>query len=248
MSTRQLHLNVNVNSSGRHPASWQVADDPLGFLDLAFYETIGRLAERGRLDAVFLSDEFDYGWPEIPRPWQSLDPFIPLTAVSRVTEHVGLIATISSTFQHPYNIARIVASLDLVSGGRAAWNVVGTRADASAPLFGLDHLPDHDDRYARAEEAIEVVHALWGSWSAPPSSPTRRPGSSPTRPGCTPSPTTVGSSRSPERSTCLGRPRGVPCSSRQAAPRRASRWRPGTPTRCSACTTPSTPPGSSTTT
>ena len=161
---RQLHLNVNVNSSGRHPASWRVQPDPLGFLDLGYFEEIGRLAERGRLDAVFFSDGFDYGQPKVSRPWQSLDPFIPLTAVARVTEHVGLVATQSSSFQHPYNIARSTASLDLVSGGRAAWNVVATRNPVAARLFGLDDLPDHDDRYGRAEEAVQVVLALWESW------------------------------------------------------------------------------------
>jgi FMN-dependent oxidoreductase (nitrilotriacetate monooxygenase family) len=161
---RQLHLNVNVNSSGRHPASWRVQPDPVGFLDLDYFEEIGRLAERGRLDAVFFSDGFDYGAPAVSRPWQSLDPFIPLTAVSRVTEHVGLVATASSSFQHPYNIARVVSSLDRVSGGRAAWNVVATRSPAAAPLFGYDTMPSHDDRYQRAEEAVQVVLALWESW------------------------------------------------------------------------------------
>ena len=164
MRPRQLHLNVNVNSSGRHPASWQVQPDPLGFLNLDYFEEIGRLAERGRLDAVFFSDGFDYGAPAVARPWQSLDPFIPLTAVARVTEHVGLVATVSSSFQHPYNIARVVASLDQISGGRAAWNVVATRSPQAAPLFGLDALAGHDDRYARAAEAVEVVLALWNSW------------------------------------------------------------------------------------
>ncbi|WP_205473405.1 LLM class flavin-dependent oxidoreductase [Nocardioides sp. SYSU D00038] len=158
---RRLHLNVNVNSSGRHPASWRVQPDPLGFLDLGYFEEIGRLAERGRLDAVFFSDGFDHSET---RPWQALDPFVPLTAVARVTEHVGLVATQSSSFQHPYNIARSTASLDLVSGGRAAWNVVATRAPEAARLFGLDDLPDHDERYARAEEAVRVVLALWESW------------------------------------------------------------------------------------
>lgn len=155
--TRQLHLNVNVNNSGRHPASWRVADDPLGFLSLEFYENIGRLAERGKLDAVFFSDGFDYGGPHVERPWQSLDPFIALTAVARVTRHVGLVATVSSSFHEPYNIARTVASLDYISGGRAAWNVVGTRTPEVAQLFGLEQLLDHDARYARAEEAVEVV-------------------------------------------------------------------------------------------
>lgn len=164
MSERRLHLNVNVNSSGRHPASWRVQPDPVGFLDLDYFEEIGRIAERGLLDAVFFSDGFDYGAPKVSRPWQALDPFVALTAVARVTEHVGLVATASSSFQHPYNIARVTASLDYVSGGRAAWNVVATRAPASARLFGLDDLPTHDDRYARAEEAVQVVLGLWESW------------------------------------------------------------------------------------
>jgi FMN-dependent oxidoreductase (nitrilotriacetate monooxygenase family) len=163
-ATRQLHLNINVNSSGRHPASWRVQPDPLGFLNLDYFQEIGRLAERGLLDAVFFSDGFDYGAPAVSRPWQSLDPFIPLTAVAQVTEHVGLVATMSSSFQHPYNIARVIGSLDYVSGGRAAWNVVATRSPSAAALFGYDEMPSHDDRYARAEEAVQVVLALWESW------------------------------------------------------------------------------------
>lgn len=164
MNERQLHLNVNVNNSGRHPASWRVQPDPLGFLDLGYYEEIGRIAERGLLDAVFFSDGFDYGAPRVSRPWQALDPIVALTAVARATDHVGLVATVSSSFQHPYNIARAIASLDLVSGGRAAWNVVATRSAQAAPLFGLTELADHDDRYARAEEAVQVVLGLWESW------------------------------------------------------------------------------------
>lgn len=164
MSPRQLHLNINVNSSGRHPASWRVQPDPLGFLKPEYFETIGRLAERGKLDAVFLSDGYDYGAPRVSRPWQSLDPIVPLTAIARVTEHVGLVATISTTFNHPVNIARRVASLDHISGGRAAWNVVASRAASTAALFGLEALPDHDVRYERAEETVEAVKALWEGW------------------------------------------------------------------------------------
>ncbi len=163
---RQLHLNVNVNNSGRHPAAWRVQPDPLGFLDLGYYETIGRLAERGKLDAVFFSDGFDYGQPSVSRPWQSLDPLVPLTAIARVTEHVGLVATQSSSFEHAFNIARATASLDFISGGRAAWNVVATRNTAAAGLFGLDELPTHDDRYERAEETVRAVIGLWESWEA----------------------------------------------------------------------------------
>lgn len=162
--TRHLHLNINVNSSGRHPASWRVAEDPLGFLDLSFYEEIGRVAESGLLDAVFFSDGFDYGAPAVSRPWQAFDPLIPLTAVARVTRHIGLVATVSSSFEHPYLIARKIASLDYASGGRAAWNVVTTRAPTSARLFGYDEQPPADERYARAEESVRVATALWQTW------------------------------------------------------------------------------------
>jgi len=161
--TRQLHLNVNVNSSGRHPASWRVQPDPLGFLRPEYFEQIGRTAERGLLDAVFFSDELNYS---LARPWQALDPFVAQAATARVTSHVGLVATASSTFNHPYNLARAAASLDQISGGRAAWNVVATRTPEAAALFGLDGLPDHDERYARAQEAVEVVLALWDTWDA----------------------------------------------------------------------------------
>ena len=164
MTARTLHLNINVNSSGRHPASWRAQRDPLAFLDPAYYETIGRLAERGRLDAVFFSDGYDYGAPKVARPWQAFDPLIPLTAVARATSHVGLVATVSSTFNHPVNIARRIASLDHISGGRAAWNVVATRAPDAARLFGMEALPDHDTRYARADEVVQAVRALWDGW------------------------------------------------------------------------------------
>ncbi|WP_072803581.1 LLM class flavin-dependent oxidoreductase [Rhodococcoides yunnanense] len=162
MTERKLHLNVNVTSSGRHAASWRVQEDPLGFLDLDYFEKIGRTAERGLLDAVFFSDGYDYAGAV--RPWQSLDPIIPLTAIARVTEHVGLVATVSSSFDHPYNIARKIASLDYASGGRVAWNVVGTRSDSAAQLFGQDGVASHDERYGRAEESVRVVKALWNSW------------------------------------------------------------------------------------
>ncbi|MFT4010323.1 MAG: NtaA/DmoA family FMN-dependent monooxygenase [Nocardioidaceae bacterium] len=163
MTERQLHLNVNVNSSGRHPASWRVQPDPRGFLRPEYFEEIGRIAERGLLDAVFFSDELNHTFS---RPWQSLDPFITLATVARVTSHVGLVATGSSTFNHPYNLARAAISLDHLSGGRAAWNVVATRTPEAARLFGLPALPDHEERYARAQEAVEVVLALWDTWDA----------------------------------------------------------------------------------
>lgn len=125
---------------------------------------VAQIAERGKLDAIFLADtpaitdRIDY------RSFMSLEPTIVLAAVAAATSHIGLIATASTTYNEPYNIARRFATLDLASGGRAGWNAV-TTADASAGRnFGLPNVLDHKARYDRAKEFAEVVHALWDSW------------------------------------------------------------------------------------
>ncbi|WP_261561696.1 NtaA/DmoA family FMN-dependent monooxygenase [Frankia tisae] len=164
MSTRTLHLNVNANALGRAPGGWRLRDEPLGFLDVGVWENLGRTAERGLLDAVFLAETLGYSQQDFTKPWNALDPFIVLTAVARATTHVGLVATVSSTYRHPYHIARLGSSLDLVSGGRAAINVVTTQSGRAGAQFGLAEHPDRDTRYGRADEAISVIKALWESW------------------------------------------------------------------------------------
>jgi FMN-dependent oxidoreductase (nitrilotriacetate monooxygenase family) len=164
LSTRQLHLNVNANALGRAPGGWRLRDDPLGFVDIAEWENLGRTAERGLLDGVFLAETLGFGQQDFTKPWNAIDPFIVLTAIARTTTHVGLVATVSSTYRHPYHIARLASSLDLVSGGRAAINVVTTQSTRAGAQFGLDAHPDYDTRYGRADEAISVIKALWESW------------------------------------------------------------------------------------
>jgi len=164
MNNRQLHLNVNANALGRAPGGWRLRDDPLGFLDIHEWENLGRTAERGLLDAVFLAETLGFGQQDFTKPWNAIDPFIVLTAIARATTHVGLVATVSSTYRHPYHIARLASSLDLVSGGRAAINVVTTQSDRAGAQFGLAAHPDYDTRYGRADEAISVIKALWQSW------------------------------------------------------------------------------------
>lgn len=164
--TRQLHLNVNANALGRAPGGWRLREDPLGFLDIGEWENLGRTAERGLLDGVFLAETYGFGQQDFTKPWNAIDPFIVLTAIARATTHVGLVATVSSTYRHPYHIARLASSLDLVSGGRAAINVVTTQSSRAGAQFGLDSHPDRDARYGRADEAIEVIKQLWESWEA----------------------------------------------------------------------------------
>lgn len=164
MSTRQLHLNVNANALGRAPGGWRLRNDPLGFVDINEWENLGRTAERGLLDAVFLAETLGFAQQDFSKPWNAIDPFVVLTAIARATTHVGLVATVSSTYRHPYHIARLASSLDLVSGGRAAINVVTTQSPRAGAQFGLDAHPDHDSRYGRADESISVIKALWESW------------------------------------------------------------------------------------
>ncbi|GIF26610.1 FMN-dependent oxidoreductase (nitrilotriacetate monooxygenase family) [Actinoplanes tereljensis] len=164
MSERELHLNVNITSIGRHPAAWRFLDDPAAFVDVDFFKKIAEVAERGTFDAVFLSDGVALHREPPTEPFQSLEPTILLTALASATKHVGLIGTASTTFNDPFNLARRFASLDHVSRGRVALNVVTTYSPRAAANFGLAEAPDHDARYARAEEFVDVVFDLWDSW------------------------------------------------------------------------------------
>jgi FMN-dependent oxidoreductase (nitrilotriacetate monooxygenase family) len=162
--SRHLHLAVNVHGIGIGPTAWQDAENPLGALDLDHFARVAQVAERGHFDAFFLADSLA---PPIPPEagiiW-GLDPQLVLASVAAVTEHIGLVESVSTTFTEPYNVARSVASLDYLSRGRASWNVVTSYDQAAARKFGLRELPSRDQRYRRAAEFVDVVRALWDSW------------------------------------------------------------------------------------
>ena len=146
---RQLHLNTNVLSSGKHEAGWRIQDDPFGFLDVEYYRNIARIAERGTFDALFLADHPSLDSDPGLQPWNALEPTVLLTGIAAATEHLGLIGTASTTFNDPYNLARRLASADHVTKGRIAWNIVTTRSAVTAANFGSDGIPDKDERYAQ---------------------------------------------------------------------------------------------------
>ncbi|AWN35848.1 LLM class flavin-dependent oxidoreductase [Methylobacterium radiodurans] len=165
MSGRHLHLNVNLLHAGVYPSAWRLPQSrPDAFLDIDHFVRVARIAERGKLDAIFLADtpaitdRIDY------RPFNALEPTVVLAAVAAATSHVGLVATASTTYNEPYNLARRFASLDLVSRGRAGWNVVTTADAAAGRNFGFVGASEHGARYARAREFTDLVHALWDSW------------------------------------------------------------------------------------
>ena len=162
---RPIHVNVNILNSGVFGGAWRLPEtDPLGSYRLEHYVAIARKAEEALLDAVFLADGAAIRDDIRYRPQNTLEPTVVLTAIARATERIGLIGTLSSSFNDPYDVARRLATLDQLSGGRAGWNVVTTADPASARNFGFDQPIGHALRYEIAAEFVEVVRALWNSW------------------------------------------------------------------------------------
>ncbi|MFJ3665171.1 LLM class flavin-dependent oxidoreductase [Streptomyces sp. NPDC090106] len=164
-AVRRLRLNAFLMNTGHHEASWRLPEsDPYAHVELGHYVRLARTAERGTFDSLFLADG-PHLWGSVgQRPAGALEPLTLLTALATATEHIGLIATASTSYNSPYNLARRFASLDIVSGGRAGWNVVTTAGAEAARNFGLDAEPAHADRYARAAEFLDVALKLWDSW------------------------------------------------------------------------------------
>ncbi|GAA0898113.1 LLM class flavin-dependent oxidoreductase [Virgisporangium aurantiacum] len=164
--TRRLHLNAFLMENGHHEASWRLPEsDPHAGTDVAHWKRMARIAERGKLDSLFLADS-PVLWGDIGRrPSGALEPTVLLTALAGATDHIGLIATASTTYNEPYNLARRFASLDHISGGRAGWNIVTTAGLDAAQNFNRTHLPSHRDRYDRAAEFVDVSLRLWDSWA-----------------------------------------------------------------------------------
>jgi FMN-dependent oxidoreductase (nitrilotriacetate monooxygenase family) len=162
---RQLSLNAFLHDTGHHEASWRHPDSSAErAFDVGFYQELAHKAEAAKLDAVFFADIPAQIANTPYRASHGLEPINLLTAIAVVTEKLGLIATASSTFNEPYNLARAFATLDHISGGRAGWNIVTTYNQAAAQNFGLDDVPSDDERYARAQEFLDVANQLWDSW------------------------------------------------------------------------------------
>lgn len=121
--------------------------------------TLANIAEREKITGLFTADLLQADPDGLSGPTGSQDPLITLAALSQVTSQIGLIATVSTTYQHPYNLARLIGTLDHVSGGRAGWNAV--TSSVGEENFGDIRLPAPEVRYARATEFIEVINALF---------------------------------------------------------------------------------------
>ncbi len=163
MGRRQMHLGVFVLGTGNHVAGWRMPGAFDSFQSLPVAQAIAAIAERGRFDLLFLGDGLAADPRNHPSFTTRLEPITMLAALAATTTHVGLGATASTTYNEPFTVARAFASLDHLSGGRAAWNAVTSSAPEAAGNFGRTH-PPHDQRYQVAEEFVDVVNGLWGCW------------------------------------------------------------------------------------
>lgn len=166
-----MKLGLFFQGCGHHIAAWRDPEvDPVGGQKLSHYIDIARTAERGKFDLLFTADtNATFGADDVEtwtRTTQAsrLEPITLLGALAAVTERIGLVATATTTYFEPFQVARFFASLDRISNGRAGWNLVTSLAVAEAYNFGRETHPHHADRYARAREFARVVLGLWDSW------------------------------------------------------------------------------------
>jgi FMN-dependent oxidoreductase (nitrilotriacetate monooxygenase family) len=168
---RHLKLAAFMRPASIHTGAWRYPGAfPDANFNFAHLKRFAQTLERGKFDVFFMADHMavlNMPLDALKRSHTvtSFEPFTLLSALSQVTERIGLVATGSTTFDAPYHIARRFASLDHLSGGRAGWNIVTTSNPDAALNFGMEEHMEHSERYARAREFYDVVTGLWDSWA-----------------------------------------------------------------------------------
>lgn len=165
MKKKYMKLGLFLAGYGHHVASWRhdEASDK-GPMDLDHLIHIAKKSEIGKFDLLFLADSLFVSYTSHPNILSRFEPLTLLSVLSRETEHIGLASTASTTYEQPFHLARIFSSLDHISNGRAAWNIVTSSINSTAQNFnGAKHM-EHELRYERAEEFVDVTNKLWRSW------------------------------------------------------------------------------------
>ncbi len=163
MTKKQMHLGLFLQGAGHHVSGWRHKDAESGSENFDLLQRLAKEAERAKFDMVFLADGLTSGADAHPSMVARFEPLTLLSALAMVTDKIGLAATASTTYGEPYHTARAFASVDHLSHGRAAWNIVTTSYARTANNFSKSH-PEHDERYAVAQEFVDVVRGLWDSW------------------------------------------------------------------------------------
>jgi FMN-dependent oxidoreductase (nitrilotriacetate monooxygenase family) len=164
-AARQLKLGYILHGCGFGWGDWRHPDaNAAGSTDFNLYKRQAQLAEAGKFDLLFVGDSVFITPQSSPHFLNRFEPLTILSGLAAVTEHIGLVGTLTVSYSEPYNVARQYASLDHISGGRAGWNVVTSWLEGSAANYGRLEHPPHDERYKIAAEHLDVVQGLWDSW------------------------------------------------------------------------------------
>lgn len=166
----EMKLGLFLTQAGYHEGAWRDPSVPAdGGIDIDHYAHLAALAEAAAFHFIFVADSpsiIDPDEATIARSGRNdgFEPITLLSALSSKTQNIGLVGTATTTYNQPYHLARLFASLDHLSRGRAAWNIVTSGFRSEAANFGETEVPDHDTRYARAREFVEIVKGLWDTW------------------------------------------------------------------------------------
>ncbi len=162
---RMMHLGAFFSGTGSNMASWRHPNAvPDGPINLEYYINLTKKAEEAKLDFVFFGDGLYISEKSHPIFLNRFEPLTLLAVLAAHTSHIGLAATLSTTYSDPFTIARQFASIDHISGGRAGWNIVTSPLEGSALNYSKPEHPEHDLRYRMAHEFVEVTKGLWDSW------------------------------------------------------------------------------------
>ena len=162
---RKMRLGVFFSGSGGNMASWRHPSAmPDGAVNLAYYQGMTRKAEEAKLDFAFFGDGLYISEKSHPNFLNRFEPLTLLAALAMDTTHIGLAATLSTTYSDPYTVARQFSSIDHLSNGRAGWNIVTSPLEGSAANYSKPEHPQHDLRYLMAAEFVEITKGLWDSW------------------------------------------------------------------------------------
>jgi FMN-dependent oxidoreductase (nitrilotriacetate monooxygenase family) len=164
-NTRQLKLGAMVHGVGHGWGEWRHPNAQTdASVNFGFYKQQAKLAEAAKFDFVFIADSLHIHEKSSPHYLNRFEPLTILSALAAVTDHIGLVATVTVSYTEPFQVARQFASLDHISGGRAGWNVVTSWLSGTADNFGKAEHPPHPVRYRIAKEHVSVVKGLWDSW------------------------------------------------------------------------------------
>ncbi|OQP30796.1 LLM class flavin-dependent oxidoreductase [Pantoea latae] len=160
----RLRLGLFVQPVGHHVSGWRLTEELGAPTDIDWLIRLAQKAEAGRFDLFFVGDALATSMYRLPSTMARLEPLTMLSAVAVNTRRIGLAATASTTFSDPFTMARTFSSLDHISRGRAAWNVVTSFSTDVAKNFSRDDMPNHAERYGRAREFLQVTNKLWQGW------------------------------------------------------------------------------------